>query len=94
MREEWVVYSAHRNNRPWQGAGLIKPKESPEYSPDCYLCPGNSRVLGIINPNYSEVLVFENDHPVVSMNAPYLKEEPANFLQERKSFRNCKGCML
>lgn len=70
LREEWVVYSAHRNSRPWQGAGLIKPKESAEYEPTCYLCPGNARVHGKKNPAYRDVFIFENDHPVVGMNAP------------------------
>jgi UDPglucose--hexose-1-phosphate uridylyltransferase len=70
LREEWVVYSAHRNSRPWQGAGLIKPKESPIFDPSCYLCPGNARIHGSANPNYTDVFIFENDHPVVSMHAP------------------------
>ena len=70
LREEWVVYSAHRNNRPWQGAERIKPKEAPLYDPTCYLCPGNARVHGSANPNYTDVFIFENDHPVVSMHAP------------------------
>lgn len=70
LREEWVVYSAHRNKRPWNGADLIKPSQSAAYLPDCYLCPGNARVHGESNPNYTGVFVFDNDHPVVGKNAP------------------------
>lgn len=70
LREEWVVYSAHRNSRPWQGAGKIQPKESNSFDPACYLCPGNRRVSGRENPHYDDVFVFENDHPVVSVLAP------------------------
>ncbi|MBT1703331.1 galactose-1-phosphate uridylyltransferase [Chryseosolibacter indicus] len=70
LREEWVVYSAHRNARPWQGADLIKPKPAPEYDPKCYLCPGNARVSGKNNPPYKDVFIFDNDHPVVGMTAP------------------------
>lgn len=70
LREEWVVYSAHRNSRPWQGADLIKATSSPSYDPSCYLCPGNKRVSGLVNPSYLEVYIFENDHPVVGHNAP------------------------
>jgi UDPglucose--hexose-1-phosphate uridylyltransferase len=70
LREEWVVYSAHRNNRPWQGAGLIKPLAAATYEPTCYLCPTNKRVSGHANPPYQEVFIFENDHPVVGMQAP------------------------
>jgi len=70
LREEWIVYSAHRNSRPWQGAGLMKPTDAPPYDPQCYLCPGNKRVNGKFNPNYSDVFIFENDLPVVGKEAP------------------------
>ncbi len=70
LREEWVVYSAHRNQRPWQGAGLIKPNESPVYDPTCYLCPRNKRIHGTANPNYKGIFIFENDHPVVCLRSP------------------------
>ena len=70
LREEWVVYSAHRNSRPWQGAGLIKGSIAPAYDPTCYLCPGNKRISGNSNPAYQDVFIFENDHPVVGVNAP------------------------
>lgn len=70
LREEWVVYSAHRNNRPWQGADLIKTTTALHYDSSCYLCPGNKRVSGSINPPYTDVFIFENDHPVVGYDAP------------------------
>ena len=41
-------------------APLPSAKE-PTYDPTCYLCPGNSRVGGIQNPNYASTFVFEND---------------------------------
>lgn len=75
LREEWIVYSAHRNTRPWQGADKLKPKGSPEYDPTCYLCPGNPRVSGKQNPSYEDVFVFENDHPVVGALAPDINFE-------------------
>jgi len=80
LREEWVVYSAHRNTRPWQGAEKILPKQNPPYDPDCYLCPGNKRVHGDINPEYGDLFIFENDHPVVSMDAPRINDTQANSL--------------
>ena len=70
LREEWIVYSAHRNARPWQGADIIKSKESSDYDPTCYLCPGNLRISEAVNPKYSDVFVFDNDHPVVGSLAP------------------------
>lgn len=83
LREEWVVYSAHRNSRPWQGAGLIKPVVAPAYDPTCYLCPGNKRVSGHNNPAYPDVYIFENDHPVVGMNAPEV--ESGDFYKKDKA---------
>lgn len=70
LREEWIVYSAHRNTRPWQGAPPLTAQPAPDYNPSCYLCPGNARVHGHKNPAYPDVYIFENDHPVVGMNAP------------------------
>lgn len=85
LREEWVVYSAHRNTRPWQGADKLKPKESPEFDPNCYLCPGNTRVSGKQNPKYPGVFVFENDHPVVGPLAPEVKFENDSLYQKGKA---------
>ena len=42
----------------------------PDYQPDCYLCPGNARSSGAVNPDYRGVYVFDNDHPCVGDNAP------------------------
>lgn len=82
LREEWVVYSAHRNSRPWQGADLFKTKESKVYDPTCYLCPGNPRVHGSVNPNYLDVFIFENDHPVVGMQAPVVASTEGFYKKE------------
>ncbi len=71
LREEWVIVAAHRQNRPWSGETLEKEaKNLPEYVSDCYLCPGNPRVGGAVNPKYEQTFVFDNDHPSVSLDAP------------------------
>lgn len=70
LREEWIVYAAHRNSRPWQGAAKATSKPASAFDPSCYLCPGNTRVHGNVNPHYKDVFIFENDHPVVGMQAP------------------------
>lgn len=75
LRQEWVVYSAHRNARPWSGAAAAKPAAAPEYDPDCYLCPGNARIYGDRNPNYQDIFIFDNDHPVVGAQAPEISPE-------------------
>jgi len=71
LREEWVIVAAHRQDRPWSGAVILREEESiPEYVSDCYLCPGNKRVSGKVNPHYDQTFVFDNDHPSVSLEAP------------------------
>ena len=51
LREEWVVYSAHRNNRPWSFDLKKHQPEKPAYDPACYLCPGNLRSPAHSMPN-------------------------------------------
>jgi UDPglucose--hexose-1-phosphate uridylyltransferase len=71
LREEWVIIAAHRQDRPWHGeTAASSPTIAPEYDPNCYLCPGNSRVSGARNENYSGIFVFDNDHPCVGPGAP------------------------
>jgi UDPglucose--hexose-1-phosphate uridylyltransferase len=78
LRQEWVVYAAHRNSRPWNVEIVGKTVQLQEYDPVCYLCPGNPRISGQRNPEYRDVFIFENDHPVVGMNAPDLSQEEAH----------------
>jgi UDPglucose--hexose-1-phosphate uridylyltransferase len=85
LREEWIVYSAHRNSRPWQGAELISPKSAPSYDPQCYLCPGNKRIHGQANPSYRDVYIFDNDHPVVGSQAPLVKDISGEELYRKSS---------
>lgn len=62
LNGDWVLVSPHRTQRPWQGQvepGL--PETRPAYDPDCYLCPENSRVGGVRNPDYTSTFVFDND---------------------------------
>ena len=71
LREEWVVVAAHRQNRPWSGAVVgAQEQPAPDYAANCYLCPGNERVGGAVNPHYQGVYVFDNDHPCVGPDAP------------------------
>jgi UDPglucose--hexose-1-phosphate uridylyltransferase len=55
----------------------------PEYVADCYLCPGNKRVGGAVNPQYDQTFVFDNDHPCVSPAAPSSLETPTGLYQNR-----------
>ena len=63
LTDEWVLVSAGRTRRPWlgrRGAGRRTATGS-RYDPDCYLCPGNTRANGNVNPDYAETFVFTND---------------------------------
>ena len=74
LREEWVIVAAHRQARPWSGETMEHDLAArPPYASDCYLCPGNERVSGERNSDYTGIFVFDNDHPCVGLNAP----EPA-----------------
>jgi UDPglucose--hexose-1-phosphate uridylyltransferase len=62
LTEEWVLVSAGRTRRPWLGrAERTKGPDRPAYDPGCYLCPGNVRANGAVNPPYDATFVFEND---------------------------------
>ncbi len=58
---KWVLVSSHRISRPWQGQDDPVEPDPPLHDPDCYLCPGNTRVTGETNPVYSGPYVFRND---------------------------------
>ena len=60
---EWVLVSPHRTKRPWQGkTDKTTAFHKPNYDPDCYLCPGNTRASGDKNPNYQGTYSFTNDY--------------------------------
>jgi UDPglucose--hexose-1-phosphate uridylyltransferase len=62
LTNEWVLVSPHRAGRPWQGQlEKVATKHEPEYDPTCYLCPGNPRAGGVLNPRYTGTFVFDND---------------------------------
>ena len=77
LRREWVVYAAHRNNRPWNFSLKESNTKFPAYDPECHFCPGNIRVSGIKNPDYKGVYIFENDHPVVGLDSPEILKAEA-----------------
>ncbi|UMB60433.1 UDP-glucose--hexose-1-phosphate uridylyltransferase [Lutibacter sp. A80] len=59
---EWVLVSPHRAKRPWQGQKETLNKEvRPAYDESCYLCAGNTRINGEVNPDYKGAFVFTND---------------------------------
>lgn len=65
----WVQVSPQRMGRPWQGETAPPDPPPPAYDPACYLCPGNTRVGGEVNPDYTGVYVFDNDFPALAEHA-------------------------
>ena len=69
---EWLLISPHRNKRPWQGQQEQNQwPDSPAHDPACYLCAGNKRMGGEINPPYNNTFVFTNDFAALMPSVPY-----------------------
>jgi UDPglucose--hexose-1-phosphate uridylyltransferase len=68
---DFVLVSPHRAKRPWLGR-----QEAPDidvrqaFDPTCYLCPGNQRATGVVNPRYLGAFAFDNDFPALRAEAP------------------------
>ncbi|GGG84817.1 UDP-glucose--hexose-1-phosphate uridylyltransferase [Edaphobacter dinghuensis] len=71
LKQEWVLVSPNRTQRPWQGQ-MEKPVVAAalQYDPDCYLCPGNVRAGGARTDKYTSTYVFENDYAALKLDAP------------------------
>jgi UDPglucose--hexose-1-phosphate uridylyltransferase len=76
----WCLVSPHRAKRPWQGQHDVPDsKEQVSYDPDCYLCAGNARTSGEINPAYEGCFVFDNDFPALLVDTPVPTETDPLF---------------
>lgn len=61
-----ILVSPHRSARPWLGHREdASDNAQPSYDPGCYLCPGNTRIGGNVNPDYAGPFVFDNDFPAM-----------------------------
>jgi len=68
---EWVLVSPHRAKRPWQGQNeTVNNQKRPTYDDNCYLCAGNTRINGEVNPDYKDVFVFTNDFAALQNDSP------------------------
>ena len=68
---EWVLVSPHRAKRPWQGQNEeVNNEKRPSHDESCYLCAGNTRINGEINPEYKDVFVFTNDFAALQNDSP------------------------
>ncbi len=77
---DWVLVSPHRAKRPWQGqVEKTAPDVRPVHDPECFLCPGNDRITGDHNPDYTDPYVFPNDFPALLTDTPDAASESDLF---------------
>jgi UDPglucose--hexose-1-phosphate uridylyltransferase len=68
---DWVLVSPHRALRPWQGKiEKTDAPDKPSFDPACYLCPGNKRASGGVNPDYHHTYAFTNDFAALLPDSP------------------------
>lgn len=88
---EWLQVSPHRAKRPWQGQEeKVAEAKRPEYDPACYLCPGNTRANGAVNPDYTGTYSFQNDFAAITEDVPEGKLEEGEFFLAKSERGLCK----
>ncbi|WP_242202363.1 UDP-glucose--hexose-1-phosphate uridylyltransferase [Aestuariivivens insulae] len=87
---EWVLVSPHRAKRPWQGQNeAVSNEKRPAYDETCYLCAGNTRINGEINPKYEDVFIFTNDFAALQSDSPSFQLEEG-LLKAQSEIGICK----
>jgi len=88
---EWVFVSPQRTERPWEGRQEVSHQaERAAYDPWCYLCPGNSRAKGEINPAYTSTFVFTNDFPAFLPDDAAPAPDHASLLHAKTHLGTCR----
>jgi len=83
---EWVLVSPHRAKRPWQGQNeAVSNAIRPSYDENCYLCPGNTRINGEVNPKYTDVFVFTNDFSALQADSKSFSLDDGLFKAQSES---------
>ena len=71
LKGDYVLVSPHRAKRPWQGQEDAPDTAArPAHDPACYLCAGNARVTGEVNPDYEGTFTFTNDFAALQADTP------------------------
>ena len=91
LTNQWVLVSPHRTKRPWLGK-TEKPSDNnkPEYDAECYLCPGNKRANGKVNPIYTETFVFVNDFSALLPSEDIEQNINDNLFQSEEVAGECR----
>lgn len=89
LLDDWVLVSPQRNKRPWLGqVEASAPLNSNSYDTNCYLCPGNTRINGTLNPRYASTWVFNNDFAAVEP-TPHQCEQSSRPLFRTQAASGC-----
>jgi UDPglucose--hexose-1-phosphate uridylyltransferase len=77
--------------RPWQGkVEDLSPANRPAYDPTCYLCPGNKRADGSMNPPYTKPFAFVNDFSALLEDGPTGEMDEQGLLIAKSENGICK----
>jgi len=88
---EWVQVSPHRAKRPWQGqTETVTETAGSSYDATCYLCPGNRRSNGEVNPAYTGTYAFVNDFSAILEDTPAGNIDDAGLFVARSERGICK----
>jgi len=91
LTREWVLVSPHRTERPWQGQVEREAQPAPvRFDPQCYLCPGNSRLGGARNAAYAGTFVFENDFATLKAETPEFTHDESGLLVAQSERGTCR----
>lgn len=88
---EYVLVSPHRTKRPWSGqVEDSQDVKRPQHDPSCYLCPGNERAGGHMNPDYQGTFVFTNDFAALMPDSPATQEEKHPLMKMEAQNGTCR----
>ena len=88
---EWLLLSPQRTQRPWQGrTEETVPGPRPQYDPDCYLCPGNTRMQGLQNDVYQNTFVFDNDFKALTDCRDHWREDEEGLFCAESAEGTCR----
>jgi len=88
---EWVLVSPHRTKRPWQGKQeAVATDQRPVHDLKCYLCLGNTRANGEVNPAYTGAYVFDNDFAALTPEAAPDAGDDAALLRGENVHGTCR----
>ncbi|MBE1301492.1 MAG: UDP-glucose--hexose-1-phosphate uridylyltransferase [Alteromonadaceae bacterium] len=88
---EYVLVSPHRTKRPWSGqVEDSQDVQRPQHDPGCYLCPGNERAGGHMNPDYKGTFVFTNDFAALMPDSPASQEQKHPLMKMEAQNGTCR----